>query len=304
METSCKLHVTGKSTRHRGDFSNICPTSTKLNSSTLTNRNMLMSSNFCRGLAVVRHLTNFCCSLWEACILTGKVGINNTEWPTYTLLRQESKWTQSLQSAPVYMRSVYNPSSKKKRRKKRKKKENEVCDSYISSTVWKSPVSIMQHFLKKKREEKKSNLRAEDETWVSSVLAKNAQKPGFHSHHRIHRARWPRPVIPAAVWGKPGDPEFSSHCWDRSTSCSLYQHNQVGSSWRWAFCLCFPIVIVPCGGAGAQTQSVLVRAGQAFNHWATSPDHLILKATIYPYKVFPELRLGDISSTTAKEDVF
>lgn len=165
METSCKLHVTGKSPRHRGDFSNICPTSTKLNSSTVTNGNMLMSSNFCRGLAVVRHLTNFCWSLWEACILTGKVGINNTEWPTYTLLRQESKWTQSLQSAPVYMRSVYNPSSKK-RKKKRKKKENEVCDSYISSAVWKSPVSTMQHFFKKEKRKKKSNLRAEDETWL------------------------------------------------------------------------------------------------------------------------------------------
>lgn len=42
METTCKLHVTGKSTRHGGYFSNICPTSTKLNSSTLTNGNMLM----------------------------------------------------------------------------------------------------------------------------------------------------------------------------------------------------------------------------------------------------------------------
>lgn len=40
METSCKLHVTGKSTGHRGDFSNICPTPTKLNSSTLTNGKM------------------------------------------------------------------------------------------------------------------------------------------------------------------------------------------------------------------------------------------------------------------------
>lgn len=62
------------------------------------------------------------------------------------------------------MRNVYNPSSKKGGKKGKRKKENEVCDSYISSTVWKSPVSTMQHFLKKKREGKKSNLRAEDET--------------------------------------------------------------------------------------------------------------------------------------------
>lgn len=50
MEISRKLHVTGKSTRHRGYFSNICPTSTKLNSSTLTNGNMLMWSRSKHGL--------------------------------------------------------------------------------------------------------------------------------------------------------------------------------------------------------------------------------------------------------------